>query len=127
MSWKCPECGLENTDGTRACDGCGVIRWGKLVLTSETTHLEITIGVDTVVGKRLLCSFAGDEAVYASEPQFAVQRDAPRRGWTISHDVRAKNPTYLNGSALASPMLLADGNVVSIGPEKMRLRVRLQD
>lgn len=124
MSWKCPACGFINERAdSRRCDSCGHTRAGKIVLISEQTTQRLTVSVDTPIGKALLRSFAGEDHVYASEPQFLLARDLTEGGWRISPAPGARNPTFLNGAELtgeAAP--LEHGATLSIGPSRLRLR-----
>jgi hypothetical protein len=125
MGWKCPQCGfVHDDDATLRCEACGFTRAGKLVLVAEETSKRLSVGVDTAIGKHLLQSFAGADHVYAAEPQFLLARDLVEGGWSIAPAPGAKNPTFLNGAALAgAPAPLAEGAVISIGPTRLRLRV----
>lgn len=125
MAWKCPQCGFTNaSDASLSCEACGFTRAGKLVLVSEATSKRLAVGVDTAIGKHLLETFAGGDHVYAAEPQFLLARDLVQGGWSIAPAPGAKNPTFLNGAALgAAPAPLREGAVITIGPEKLRLRV----
>jgi len=131
MQWKCPKCGFEaNPPNSRSCGlQCGYDRiHRRVLLIASGTSRQIAMSVDTLVGKHLLRSFAGDDAVYASDPQFKIYKDAVMAGWALQHVSTAKNPTFCNGSpATDAPVLLSDGGTVSIGPERMRLTVRLED
>jgi hypothetical protein len=45
-------------------------------------------------------------------------------GWSIAPAPDTKNPTFLNGAALGNvPAPLPPGAVITIGPDKLRLRV----
>jgi len=125
MTWKCPQCGFSNADdAVLACEACGFTRAGKLVLVAEETSKRLAVGVDTAIGKHLLETFAGADHVYAGEPQFLLARDLVRGGWSIAPAPGAKNPTFVNGAALGTaPAPLQSGAVITIGPEKLRLRV----
>ncbi|HEV2146412.1 MAG TPA: hypothetical protein VGR37_03255 [Longimicrobiaceae bacterium] len=125
MAWKCPACGFGNeADDARRCDSCGHTRAGRVVLVSEHTSQRLTVAVDTPVGKRLLRGIAGDDSVYASEPQFLLSRDLVEGGWRIAPAPGAVNPTFLNGAELTEPSAaLEHGATLSIGPERLRLRV----
>ncbi|HEU4560275.1 MAG TPA: hypothetical protein VFS20_20665 [Longimicrobium sp.] len=125
MAWKCPQCGFMNaSDASLRCEACGFTRAGKLVLVSEETSKRLTVGVDTAIGKTLLETFAGADHAYAAEPQFLLARDLVNGGWSIAPAPGAKNPTFLNGAALgAAPAPIGEGAVITIGPEKLRLRV----
>ncbi|HEV7221699.1 MAG TPA: hypothetical protein VGN42_03305 [Pirellulales bacterium] len=98
------------------------------MLVATGTDRQIAIAVDTTVGKFLLQSFPGDDASYASDPQFKVYKDAELGCWALRHCDTAKNPTFCNGAnASDGPVALDDGAIVSIGAERMRLTVRLED
>lgn len=126
MAWKCPQCGFVQADAAVArCEACGFVRGGgRLVLVAEGTGKRLTVGVDTSVGKHLLRTFAGDDHVYAADPQFLLARDPDAGGWSIAPAPGATNPTFLNGAALGTgPAPLPPGAVISIGPTRLRLRV----
>ena len=126
MSWKCPSCGFDNAEGTTDCaGGCGYMPIpARLRLKSVITGQLIAISITTTFGKSLLMTFAGNDALYASEPQFVILKDASRGGWFLEHAATAKNPTYLDGSpALDASRKLDTTQVISIGPEKMKLEV----
>lgn len=125
MAWKCPQCGfLHADDATVRCEACGFNRAARLALVAEETGKRLSVGIDTAVGKQLLQTFAGADHVYAAEPQFLLARDPARGGWSISPAPGARNPTFLNGAALGDvPTPLEAGAVITIGPEKLRLRV----
>ena len=129
MTWKCNSCGFDaNEDGTTECaGGCGHVRMPlALTLTSEATGKEILMHLDTPVGRRMLTLTAGEEAVYASDPQFTISRNPDLGGWVVQHDASARNPTFLDGADLgSSARKLEAGAVLSIGPAKCRLRVQL--
>lgn len=126
MHWKCPSCGYDNAEATEECaGGCGYISIPAcLRLKSEVTGKVLAISITTTFGKSLLLSFAGDDAVYASEPQFMIRKDTRRGGWFLEHAPNAKNPTWVNGAAVGGESQKLDAtHVVSIGPEKMKLEV----
>lgn len=127
MAWTCPECGLaEIADADTVCRGCGYRRLGRVVLVSETTGKQIDTGVDIEVTVHLLQTLGDEDARFASPFQFVLARDVEKRAWTIRHRTEARNPTYLNGSPLpASPVPLTEEDRISIGPEKLPLRVKL--
>lgn len=125
MAWKCPQCGFVHEDGAALrCEACGFTRSVRLVLVAEATTQRLTVGVDTPVGKHLLQTFAGEDHVYAADPQFLLARDALNGGWTVAPAPGARNPTFLNGAALGdAPAPLEAGAVITIGPTRLRLRV----
>ena len=126
MAWKCPQCGfVQQSDAVNVCEACGHVRSaGTLVLVAEQTAGRLQVGVDTAIGKELLETFAGADHVYAADPQFMLARDPVQGGWIIAPAPDTKNPTFLNGAALgAAPAPLPPGAVITIGPDKLRLRV----
>jgi len=125
MAWKCPQCGFVHEDGAvLRCEACGFVRSGRLVLVAEATAKRLSVGVDTAIGKHLLSTFAGDDHVYAGEPQFLLARDPAAGGWTVAPAPGTRNPTFLNGAALGdAPAPVAAGAVITIGPTRLRLRV----
>jgi hypothetical protein len=126
MAWKCPQCGfVHESDAARVCEACGYVRApGTLVLVAEQTRRSLQVGVDTAIGKELLETFAGADHAYAADPQFLLARDPVRGGWSIAPAPGAVNPTFLNGAELgAAPAPLESGAVITIGPERLRLRV----
>jgi hypothetical protein len=125
MEWKCPACGFMNAEANpRRCDSCGHTRTGMLVLVSERSAQRLRVSVDTPVGKRLLRSLDADDHVYASEPQFLLSRDLVEGGWRIAPAPGALNPTFVDGAELTAPWTaLEHGATLSVGPERLRLRV----
>jgi hypothetical protein len=126
MPWKCPSCGFDNAEANEECaGGCGYMTVpSRLHLTSQVTGKLLAISITTTFGKSLLLSFAGDDAIYASEPQFMIRKDTGRGGWFLEHAATAKNPTCVNGTAVGADSRKLDGTqVVSIGPDKMKLEV----
>jgi hypothetical protein len=126
MAWKCPQCGfVQQNDAVNVCEACGFVRSaGTLVLVAEQTAERLQVGVDTAIGKELLETFAGADHVYAADPQFLLARDLVQGGWSIAPAPGTRNPTFLNGAALGSvPAPLPPGAVITIGPDKLRLRV----
>ena len=127
MRWKGPSCDFDNRPGHRECQGgCRYEAMPqKLTLTAVPTGNEISNMISTNFSKDLLRSFAGDEAVYASNPQFLIQKDIAGGGWYLKHSGTAKNLTFLNGApALAARRKLEADTNVTIGPEPMRLTIR---
>jgi hypothetical protein len=130
MGWKCPKCGFENdAAGNRCGAGCGFVRVPKrTVLASETTNQHLRMHVSTLVGKVLLMRLDPSDAIYASEPQFEIIKDERLGAWAIRHHDTARNPTYLNGERLDNVAhALAAGGIISIGPDRLKLRVILED
>lgn len=127
MSWRCPQCGVENEDAVDVCAGmCGHARLTRLVLTA-TSGQEIRFNVDTEVGRVGLQKVCGEEARFASQPQFRVLRDTTTPRWLISHMPTATNITCLNAKPLSAELQpLKNGDVISIGTKRAALRVRLE-
>ena len=103
-----------------------------LTLLVEASGKRLNMRLDTVVGRALLGPVAGDDARFSSETQFCIRRDEAR-GWVISADPGAVNPTLLNGTALTGePVALVAGHVISVGSrskpgiEKLRMTVSFE-
>jgi hypothetical protein len=128
MPWKCPHCGLENYEAVDACAAmCGHVRPIRLVLTAKATGRELRFNVDSDVGRTGLQHAGGDEAKFASQPQFKVYRDTAQARWLLVHCRTATNPTCLNAAPLDyNPQPLSDGDIISIGPLRLQLHVRLE-
>ena len=128
MSWTCPSCGVDNALSAATCAIC--MRPQKVitvVLTSAATGLARVVRIPTVFGRRLLAILAGDDARFASEPQFDLLRDEAGTGWLVRHHQDARNPTFYDGAAVGPiPVPIGDGGTLSIGPTRLRLIVRLE-
>ena len=96
------------------------------MLTASATGKTMTLGVDTVVGKGTLRPLGAPDYIYASEPQFHILREVTTGEWIVVPDGAAKNPTFLNGGALAGKSALRDGAILSIGPARLKLTVTIQ-
>ena len=119
MGWKCPDCGAENPDERIECFSCGYLLFHPLKLVSIDTEGESKkIKLNLVVGKKLLTEFAGEDAQFASEPQFRVFPN-PLKEWVLEIVKSAKNPTFINGSEpIADQTVLQQGDIISIGSKK---------
>ena len=127
MQWKCANCGFENSPGKSVCEGgCGNARFGKLVLIGSETGKSLCMTIDTIVGKRLLSGIGGEDSRYASEPQFHFVKDLTHGRWLVVHDSGAKNPTFLNGRLLSAPTPIEAEAVLTIGPERLKLKVNIE-
>jgi len=131
MAWKCPTCGFDvNEDGQTDCaGGCGFVRFpARLVLAAGTAGQKLSMGLSTSVGRRLLEPLVGADARFASEVQFQILRLDAQGVWAVQHAPAATNPTFLNGVPLSGPpAALENGAVLSIGLEKARLTVQMED
>ncbi len=128
MVWKCKACGFEaNPDAELKCEACGYSEATILTLTSQATGKSIEMRIATAVGKQLLKSFVGEESRFASEVQFRLARDTAIGNWTITPELSATNPTFLNRQPLTGVAVVDDGSVLSIGPEKMLLTVSIKN
>jgi hypothetical protein len=82
--------------------------------------------IDTLVSRYLLTAVVGEDARFASAEQYEILRH-PDRGWNIRHCPAAANPTFVNGFALdEAPRPLRSGDLISVGPERVKLQVRLE-
>jgi hypothetical protein len=96
------------------------------VLTGTATGKSICMTIDTTVGKRLLSGIGGDDSRYASEPQFHFVKDSTIGRWLVVHDSGAKNPTFLNGRHLTVPTSVEREALLTIGPERLKLKVTIE-
>lgn len=128
MPWKCMQCGFSNAvEGSRMCEGCGHAELGRLVLVNELNGKRMAMGLQTLIGRRMLLSVVGEEGKYASDEQFEVYKDLSVPAWVVRAARSAKNPTFLNGTCLGdAPATLEAGAILSIGPERGMLRVEFE-
>jgi hypothetical protein len=127
-AWKCEQCGHENAGGDARCASCGLATVSRrLRLICSATGQSLVTTQTLRIGSALLKRF-GDEAVYASEPQFELRRDVSVGAWTLAHCSGAKNATCLAGLRLVNgvAMPLKTGDIVEIGPGKLKMRVELE-
>ncbi|NBQ67632.1 MAG: hypothetical protein EBU46_01895 [Nitrosomonadaceae bacterium] len=96
------------------------------MLIGTETGKCISMTIDTIVGKRLLSGIGGDDSRYASEPQFHLVKDLAHGRWLVVHDSGAKNPTFLNGRLLSVPTPIEAEAVLTIGPERLKLKVSIE-
>ena len=128
MTWTCERCGGTNKGSTRTCGDCGHIKYFRLVLLGVATSSRRAFTVDTAVTDRLLRALVGEEARFASPVQFTLRRSAATGGWTLTHEPSAKHPTCVDGVPAAGGELdLHGGETISIGPERAKLSVILED
>lgn len=132
MGWKCPDCGAENPGERIECFSCGYLLFSPLKLVSVDTEGESKkIKLSLVVGKKLLNEFAGEDAQFASEPQFRVSPNVLKE-WVLETIKSAKNPTFINGSEpVEDQTVLQQGDIITIGSrkgnkDKMKLIVHLE-
>lgn len=127
MPWECGRCHFDaNRDEDRQCQACLRRRMAKaVVLVDAASGREQRTNLATPVGRRLLRRIAED-AHYASDPQFDLLRDDTAGSWLVRHSSSAANPTYYDGRPLgAEPLPVEDGGTISVGPERLRLTIRL--
>ena len=128
MTSICPKCRSRNPGGTTLCAECGHVRMPeRVVLIGDRSGRPLRMHVSTTVGRRLLQGVVGHEARFASESQFRIVKD-PSIGWVVAHEPCAANPTYYNGAKVGvETPALEHGSVITVGPDNMRLHVRLED
>ena len=108
------------------CDVCGETVFGTVTLVSRTGTRKC-FAVDTRLGRRLLAALDAADAVVASDPQFQLARDRAAGGWIIAHAAGARNPTFLDGVAIVDTPRLEHGQTISIGVERLPLRVEIDE
>lgn len=85
------------------------------------------MNIDGSVGRSLLKRAVGDESRFASEPQFHLKRCEDNATWLIKQEPKALNPTLIDGIAITCEgTKLAAGSEITIGPDKARLRVKIE-
>lgn len=85
------------------------------------------MNIDGPVGKSLLRRAVGDDARFASEPQFHLSRCEDNSSWLIRQEAKAVNATLMNGVAITEEgTKLTTGAEITIGVDKARLRVRVE-
>ena len=133
MGWDCKECGAEeNPDESIECYSCGFLLFHPLKLVSTDTGRESRkIKLKLAFGKKLLDEFAGEDAQFASEPQFRGFPN-PLKQWVLETVQSVKNPTFINGSEpIEDQTVLHQGDIISIGSrrgneDKMKLMVHVE-
>jgi hypothetical protein len=99
-----------------------------VTLVSKATGQNRTIRITTLLGRRVLRMIAGDEAVFASEPQFELLKDTAAGLWLLRHVATAAHPTYYDGRAVGSdPVTVFTGGLISIGADRMKMTVNLEN
>tara|TARA_Y100000588_G_C13917199_1_gene779886 strand:+ start:63 stop:725 length:663 start_codon:yes stop_codon:yes gene_type:complete len=99
---------------------------GKLVLESVLNPGQnLSMGVNTKVGKRLCKSLGEDSKFLDNEQMELIKTDS---GWQVSPNVSAANETLLNNKAITEPQDLNEGDILAVGREakgvsKMEMRV----
>lgn len=124
MASRCGKCGSERSGAV--CDVCGEVYFGPVTLVAQASGKTRNFTLDTQIGRRLLSAIAPDDAAFASEPQFTLERDRTLGSWAVTHASGAANPTFVDGSDVgAAPRSIASGSVISVGPERLKLRVEI--
>ncbi len=88
-------------------------------LVSDTIQLSgadghsLHLSVRTELGKAVLQQFGPDRAFW-DDRQCVLERDA-RRQWVVSPIAGTVNETLVNGEALRTPRVLANGDVIAVG------------
>jgi hypothetical protein len=127
MRWKCPRCGIVNDDGESNCCVCAWVQFGHLILLSTKSGRELRLDLDTPVGRSLLGRIIGEDVRFASEPQFHLRRSEVEAAWLLIPDPKAVNPTCVGGTRAGSAgKKLVDGDEITIGKDKARLKVRIE-
>jgi hypothetical protein len=108
--------------------GCGyVLMYEQVTLLSKSTGSNRSIRITTSFGRRVLRMIAGEEAAFASELQFELRKDTVAGLWLLRHVATATHPTYYDGWAVGSdPVPVVNGGQISIGPDRMKLTLKLE-
>jgi hypothetical protein len=120
MAWTCSKCGQENrVDTPRACEACGAVTLGTIVLTGDS-GTDLALRLDADVGRGTIRSLAGDDGRFASDPQFRLRKDDSLKSWTVVTNKAATNPTMVNGALCPedTPVPIKAGDIIAIGSRK---------
>jgi len=87
----------------------------------------LSVGVTTIVGRRLLQRF-GDDARFAASEQFRLCREG--NSWFVEHMPSASNETLVNGIKVVSQTAINTGDRLSVGNsskevERLQLKIEL--
>jgi len=105
---------------------CGYVRFGRLILVSLAGE-EIKLNLSSSIGKALLKKLVGDDARFVSDHQFHLKRCEENAAWLILHEPNATNLTLVNGISVGDEgTKLVAGSEITIGPDKARLRVKIE-
>ena len=128
MGDLCPRCGVPSKTGRGPCEVCDyVFIAAVVVVASAATGRNQQIRISTRFGRNVLKRIGGEEAVYASDPQFDLIKDTESGHWLLCHHDTARNPTFYNGRAVGpDPVPIETGGRISIGPERLKLTVTLE-
>lgn len=123
MSRHCRHCGSAVEPAAIACVVCNHNLVRAVRLEGSAGSLEASIATD--FGAAILKRVVGDDARYATMNQFRIARGTDG-AWLVQHSPSAKNPTFVNGSAVPDDgHRLADGDQISLAGKAGHLTVRL--
>ena len=128
-TWICPKDGIENPLKEKRCMVCRHPNLPEfVVLQSASTGKEAEFKENKQLGRAVFThKFADPDAQYASDLQFEIVRDEVLVAWMVRPLPEARNPTYYNGKPIPTDGAeLAEDGVISIGRNKLRLKVRFR-
>ena len=132
MSWKCPQCGVDELDDaltshSTESGGCGYVKFPPgVVLVCDATGKELPVRVPVTLGSASLKSLDPTEIKFVSAEQLRLEKAVNRGGWVVFNVTYATNPIYLNGAVIpAEGALLKTGDKLSIKDKYFHLTVRL--
>ena len=116
MSWKCKECGLENSDDLKKCAGCNWSIQKTIVLKTENGQKRFTI--TTKIGKSFYSKFF-DESVcqYIDRLQYELIYEVDKNNWFLSTLGYTKQSVVLNDNICKQneKLELKTGDLIFIG------------
>jgi hypothetical protein len=123
VSRHCRHCGSGVESTAIACVVCNHSLVRAVRLEGSVGSLEAAIATD--VGAAILKRVIGDDARYATMTQFRITR-GPDGAWMVEQSPGAKNPTFVNGTAVPhAGHRLADGDQISLAGKAGHVTVRL--
>lgn len=126
---RCYYCGIVNLERDSHCIGCSYpLLCQQLTLIGKETGAIWRTTQQIQMGPTLLSKIAGDDAIYASDPQFELYPDPAQGLWFLRHNPAARNNTWYNGIRLQSrPVPLSTGGMISLAKGKLEMGVVLED
>lgn len=123
MSGQCRQCGSAVEPMALTCVVCNHSLVRAVRLEGSAGSVEASVATD--IGEPILKRVIGEDARFATMAQFRLAR-GPDGAWMAQQSPGARNPTFVNGAALAETgHRLADGDQLSLAGKAGHMTVRL--